>query len=381
MDLKLSMLSDSNEAKNKSIDDPPSAPNNDTNQNQRQPISTHLTNNNESKQQKYQETIAITNVHNNHNNQSTNINISRCLSFDDEIPSCRICHCTESPSSGLVKLISPCHCSGSLKYVHHGCLQQWLDATNSQTCELCKQPFSITIKYKPIYKWNALNASPGERRRLVCNSVFNLVSMACIFWSIYVLIERASLDAQNGQIDWSFYVKISVVTIGLIIGVIFLFVQLKLYFTILMKWRQSNRIIVIRNSNYIRPINITTTTATARPQNTNQTNSNSDNNTNNNNSIAHNETNQNNTISTRTQPTCDLTTTSLTLDSTTTTTNAKANPQSSLPRQETTVSTTKTTTNNDPIATQTKIDSETKVDSTLYHQVRVEENDGNVCLI
>lgn len=169
---------------------------------------------------------------------------------DDDAPNCRICHCTESPSSGLVKLISPCQCSGSLKYVHHGCLQQWLDATNSQTCELCKHPFSISVKYKPLYKWNSLNASPGERRRLICNSVFNLVSMVCIFWSIYVLIERASLDARNGQIDWSFYVKISVVTIGLIIGVIFLFVQLKLYLSLFMKWRQSNRIIVIRNANF-----------------------------------------------------------------------------------------------------------------------------------
>lgn len=172
------------------------------------------------------------------------------LSNQDDIPTCRICHCTESPGSGLVKLISPCHCSGSLKYVHHNCLQQWLDATNSQRCELCKQPFSMSVKYKPLYKWGALNASPSEQRRLICNSVFNLVSMVCIFWSIYVLIERASLDAKNGQIDWSFYVKISVVTIGLIIGVIFLFVQLKLYFSIFMKWRQSNRIIIIRNANF-----------------------------------------------------------------------------------------------------------------------------------
>lgn len=181
---------------------------------------------------------------------TTNNNRRFSPSSDDEVPSCRICHCTESPSNGPIKLISPCHCSGSLKYVHHSCLQQWLDATNSQTCELCKHPLSITVKYKPLYKWNSLNASPGERRRLICNSVFNLVSMVCIFWSIYVLIERASLDAKIGQIDWSFYVKISVVTLGLIIGVIFLFVQLKLYFTIFMKWRQSNRIIVIRNANF-----------------------------------------------------------------------------------------------------------------------------------
>jgi len=108
----------------------------------------------------------------------------------------------------------------------------------------------MSVKYKPLYKWGSLNASPSERRRLICNSVFNLVSMVCIFWSIYVLIEQASLDARDGQIDWSFYVKISVVTIGLIIGVIFLFVQLKLYFSVFMKWRQSNRIIIIRNANF-----------------------------------------------------------------------------------------------------------------------------------
>lgn len=178
----------------------------------------------------------------------------------DDIPTCRICHCTESPSSSLVKLISPCHCSGSLKYVHHNCLQQWLDATNSQRCELCKHPFIMSVKYKPLYKWGSLNASPSERRRLICNSVFNLVSMVCIFWSIYVLIERASLDARNGQIDWSFYVKISVVTIGLIIGVIFVFVQLKLYYSIFMKWRQSNRIIIIRNANFSNNNNNTTAT-------------------------------------------------------------------------------------------------------------------------
>lgn len=181
------------------------------------------------------------------------------LSGQDDMPTCRICHCTESPNSGLVKLISPCHCAGSLKYVHHSCLQQWLDATNSQRCELCKHSFSMSIKYKPIYRWGSLNASPSERRRLICNSVFNLVSMVCIFWSIYVLIERASFDARNGQIDWSFYVKISVVTIGLIIGVIFLFVQLKLYFSIFMKWRQSNRIIVIRNANFSQNIKTETT--------------------------------------------------------------------------------------------------------------------------
>lgn len=87
--------------------------------------------------------------------------------------------------------------------------------------------------------------------------------MVCIFWSIYVLIEGASQDAKNGQIDWGFYVKISVVTIGLIVGVIFVFVQLKLYFSTFMKWRQSNRIIIIRNANFANKNNNNSNTTTA----------------------------------------------------------------------------------------------------------------------
>lgn len=236
----------------------------------------------------------------------------------DDIPTCRICHCTESPGSGtLVKLISPCHCSGSLKYVHHACLQQWLDATNSQRCELCKYPFSMSVKYKPLYKWGSLNASPSERRKLICNSVFNLVSMICIFWSIYVLIERASLDARNGQIDWSFYVKISVVTIGLIIGVIFLFVQLKLYFSIFMKWRQSNRIIVIRDANLTKNSTAAGAAATATTIAISNANLNSTSNYSNhqNNNININNNNDNST------PNTHLTTL------TTTTTNTESEPR------------------------------------------------------
>lgn len=141
----------------------------------------------------------------------------------------------------------------------------------------------MSIKYKPLYKWGSLNVSPSERRRLICNSVFNLVSMVCIFWSIYVLIERAAQDAHNGQIDWSFYVKISVVTIGLIIGVIFLFVQLKLYISIFIRWKQSNRIIVIRNANFTNNSNNTSAKRKTSSSAINMGLSNNNNNSNNDN--------------------------------------------------------------------------------------------------
>lgn len=41
---------------------------------------------------------------------------------------CRICHCEETSEEYL---IAPCYCSGTLRYVHQSCLQQWLKSRSS----------------------------------------------------------------------------------------------------------------------------------------------------------------------------------------------------------------------------------------------------------
>lgn len=60
---------------------------------------------------------------------------------------CRICHCEADMGNPL---LSPCYCSGSLKYVHQTCLQQWLAASDTRSCELCKFNFIVHTKIKPI---------------------------------------------------------------------------------------------------------------------------------------------------------------------------------------------------------------------------------------
>jgi hypothetical protein len=58
---------------------------------------------------------------------------------------CRIClQITNEP------LISPCHCKGTLSFIHSSCLKSWL-LTNDQIpsiCELCKSPYQISLSYK-----------------------------------------------------------------------------------------------------------------------------------------------------------------------------------------------------------------------------------------
>lgn len=59
----------------------------------------------------------------------------------------RICHCEGGLDSPL---ITPCYCSGSLRYVHQACLQLWIKSSDIRNCELCKFQFIMETKVKPF---------------------------------------------------------------------------------------------------------------------------------------------------------------------------------------------------------------------------------------
>lgn len=51
---------------------------------------------------------------------------------------CRICQ----TNTANEVLISPCHCKGSMAYVHLSCLERWLNQSSRSYCELCKYQYS-----------------------------------------------------------------------------------------------------------------------------------------------------------------------------------------------------------------------------------------------
>lgn len=61
----------------------------------------------------------------------------------------RICHCEGDDESPL---ITPCHCTGSLHFVHQACLQQWIKSSDTRCCELCKYEFIMETRLKPLRK-------------------------------------------------------------------------------------------------------------------------------------------------------------------------------------------------------------------------------------
>ncbi|KAH8395643.1 hypothetical protein KR222_004651, partial [Zaprionus bogoriensis] len=160
---------------------------------------------------------------------------------------CRICHCESDPQNPL---LTPCYCSGSLKYVHQACLQQWLTASATNSCELCKFPFIMHTKIKPFNEWRSLDISSIERRRLCCTVLFHCAAALCVIWSLCVLIERAADDVKRGVIDWPFWTKLGVVTVGLTGGIVFMYIQCKAYLHLCHRWKARNRqvILLIQNA-------------------------------------------------------------------------------------------------------------------------------------
>ncbi|XP_076980734.1 E3 ubiquitin-protein ligase MARCHF8 isoform X2 [Tamandua tetradactyla] len=161
---------------------------------------------------------------------------------------CRICHCEGDDESPL---ITPCRCSGSLHFVHQACLQQWIKSSDTRCCELCKYEFIMEARLKPLRKWEKLQMTASERRKIMCSVTFHVVAITCVVWSLYVLIDRTAEEIKQGQatgiLEWPFWTKLVVVAIGFTGGLLFMYVQCKVYVQLWKRLKAYNRVIYVQN--------------------------------------------------------------------------------------------------------------------------------------
>ncbi|XP_026134682.1 uncharacterized protein LOC113112944 isoform X3 [Carassius auratus] len=162
---------------------------------------------------------------------------------------CRICHC-EGDDESL--LITPCHCTGSLRFVHQSCLQQWIKSSDTRCCELCKYDFIMETKLKPLRKWEKLQMTASERRKILCSVTFHVIAITCVVWSLYVLIDRTAEEIKQagripGILEWPFWTKLVVVAIGFTGGLVFMYVQCKVYMQLWRRLKAYNRVIYVQN--------------------------------------------------------------------------------------------------------------------------------------
>ncbi|XP_050981681.1 E3 ubiquitin-protein ligase MARCH8 isoform X1 [Labeo rohita] len=157
---------------------------------------------------------------------------------------CRICHCEGDDESPL---ITPCHCTGSLRFVHQACLQQWIKSSDTRCCELCKYDFIMETKLKPLRKWEKLQMTASERRKIMCSVTFHVIAITCVVWSLYVLIDRTAEEIKQGILEWPFWTKLVVVAIGFTGGLVFMYVQCKVYIQLWRRLKAYNRVIYVQN--------------------------------------------------------------------------------------------------------------------------------------
>lgn len=168
---------------------------------------------------------------------------------------CRICHCEGGDDCPL---IMPCRCTGSLSFVHQGCLNQWIKSSDTRCCELCKFDFVMETKLKPLRKvgmrtqtaallqpggplwapvgscgpmwapvgpcgllwapvgpcgplctnptplssvlqWEKLHMSKSERRKIFSSVLFHLLAIVCMMLPVYVLVKRTAEEIRLGK--------------------------------------------------------------------------------------------------------------------------------------------------------------------------------------
>ncbi|XP_031691357.1 E3 ubiquitin-protein ligase MARCH8-like isoform X1 [Oncorhynchus kisutch] len=183
----------------------------------------------------------------------TSVNAPCSFSRSSVTPSnqdiCRICHCEGDDDSPL---ITPCNCTGSLRFVHQACLQQWIKSSDTRCCELCKYQFIMETKLKPLRKWEKLQMTSSERRKIMCSVTFHVIAITCVVWSLYVLIDRTADEIRTagripGILEWPFWTKLVVVAIGFTGGLVFMYVQCKVYIQLWMRLKAYNRVIYVQN--------------------------------------------------------------------------------------------------------------------------------------
>ncbi|XP_067123817.1 uncharacterized protein [Centruroides vittatus] len=115
---------------------------------------------------------------------SSTARLSLASSFSDHGgPICKICHTVGRDDDPL---ISPCRCSGTMQYIHCGCLMRWLEISCKRSrkppsCELCQYQYHWHKKFK-VRHWQFPHCS---RRDITLHIMF--------FLSVIVMIACATI--------------------------------------------------------------------------------------------------------------------------------------------------------------------------------------------
>ena len=102
---------------------------------------------------------------------------------------CRICH-QRNPSSDIV---TPCHCHGTISWIHKKCLEHWLTQSRTRHCELCGTQFECVEQPASFMSW--LSKYPRSLLTDVALGMFMTpLAVLCVFLCFYGAVIQAQVD-------------------------------------------------------------------------------------------------------------------------------------------------------------------------------------------
>ena len=134
---------------------------------------------------------------------------------------CRICFESEQED----KIIIPCQCEGSIKYVHKKCIKHWILSLNipidNAQCEICKSKFQIK-RIKPT------ELSKTQKKKLIITCflfiiVVSAMIISCIFGLYFCLRTRNIIKTKQNQIIY--FSLIGILSVIIIFFLSFLLVR------------------------------------------------------------------------------------------------------------------------------------------------------------
>ena len=91
---------------------------------------------------------------------------------------CRICYEAESTENPV---ITPCECSGSMKFIHEQCLKTWILSQTKDpkvfSCDICKYAIKMEIKLESIFS-----------RKNVKKEMFKMLLLPCIIFIVTTIL-------------------------------------------------------------------------------------------------------------------------------------------------------------------------------------------------
>lgn len=111
-------------------------------------------------------------------------------------PFCKVCH-TGSTKHGD-KLISPCKCSGTMQYIHCGCLLKWLEISNRSnekpmSCELCAHEYTWHKKFN----YKQMRLPKCSIKDAFLHVIFVAAMAVMLFSAVAPMLQRKSQEVNT----------------------------------------------------------------------------------------------------------------------------------------------------------------------------------------